>query len=165
PVWENKNMKNRFNSSVLHQGYIYGFDEAIFACIDARTGERKWKGGRYGYGQVLLVPAGAGSASSGSVSRGPTSGAASASSEGAMSSASAPSASPAPSAGVSGPANLIVITESGDLVLLKATPAAHEELARFSAIEGKTWNQHAIADGILLVRNTREMAAFDLRQR
>lgn len=148
PVWENRNMKNRFNSSVLHEGYIYGFDEAIFACIDARTGERKWKGGRYGYGQVLLVPASSGSASGRSaVSESASSG-----------SGSAPAAR-----AVSGPANLIVITESGDLVLLKATPAAHEELARFSAIEGKTWNQHAIAGGILLVRNTREMAAFDLR--
>ena len=48
-------MKNKFSSSVLHEGYIYGLDEAILACIDAETGELKWKGGRYGYGQVLLA--------------------------------------------------------------------------------------------------------------
>ncbi|MCU1265848.1 MAG: hypothetical protein JWM21_2166 [Acidobacteria bacterium] len=54
-VWENINMKNKFNSSVLHQGYIYGLDEGILTCIDVNTGERKWKGGRYGYGQVLVA--------------------------------------------------------------------------------------------------------------
>jgi len=120
PVWENRNLKNRFNSSVLHDGHIYGFDESIFACIDARTGERKWKAGRYGYGQALLATGG-------------------------------------------GPARIIVITESGDLVLVDPSPAELKELARFSALEGKTWNHPALAEGILLVRNTREMAAFDLR--
>ena len=54
-VWQNNRMKNRFGSAVLHDGFIYGFDEAIFGCIDAATGELKWKGGRYGYGQVILA--------------------------------------------------------------------------------------------------------------
>ena len=54
-VWANTRMKNKFTSSVLHQGYIYGLDEAILACLDAATGELKWKGGRYGYGQIALA--------------------------------------------------------------------------------------------------------------
>ncbi len=54
-VWENTSMKNKFNSSVLHNGYVYGLDEGILTCLDVNTGERKWKGGRYGYGQVLLA--------------------------------------------------------------------------------------------------------------
>jgi outer membrane protein assembly factor BamB len=54
-LWENINMKNKFNSSVLHNGYVYGLDEGILTCLDVNTGERKWKGGRYGYGQVLLA--------------------------------------------------------------------------------------------------------------
>jgi outer membrane protein assembly factor BamB len=54
-VWENNTMKNKFNSSVLHEGYVYGLDEGILSCVDVKTGERKWKGGRYGYGQVLLA--------------------------------------------------------------------------------------------------------------
>jgi outer membrane protein assembly factor BamB len=54
-IWENINMKNKFNSSVLHNGYVYGLDEGILTCLDVNTGERKWKGGRYGYGQILLA--------------------------------------------------------------------------------------------------------------
>ena len=34
---------------------IYGLDEDMLACLDAETGERKWKDGRYGYGQLLLA--------------------------------------------------------------------------------------------------------------
>lgn len=112
-VWQNTRMKNKFNSSVLHDGYIYGLDEAILACIDASTGELKWKGGRYGYGQLLLASG-----------------------------------------------HLIVLTERGEVVLVKADPSAHQELARFPAIEGKTWNHPAISGGILFVRNNAEMAAF-----
>jgi outer membrane protein assembly factor BamB len=54
-VWENINMKNKFNSSVLHEGHVYGLDEGILTCLDVNTGVRKWKGGRYGYGQVILA--------------------------------------------------------------------------------------------------------------
>jgi outer membrane protein assembly factor BamB len=54
-VWRNKNLKNKFTSSVLWQNHIYGLDEDMLACLDADTGERKWKDGRYGYGQLLLA--------------------------------------------------------------------------------------------------------------
>ena len=59
--------------------------------------------------------------------------------------------------------NLIVLTEDGDLALVRAIPDRHEELTRFPVLEGKTWNVPAIAGGYLLVRNLAEMAAFDLR--
>jgi outer membrane protein assembly factor BamB len=114
-VWHNNRMKNKFNSSVLYQGFIYGFDDAILACIDAKTGELKWKGGRYGYGQLLLAGG-----------------------------------------------YLVVVTEQGEVVLVQATPEGHRELARFSAIEGRTWNIPAIDNGLLLVRNASEMACFRL---
>jgi outer membrane protein assembly factor BamB len=115
-VWRNTRMKNRFSGSVLRDGIIYGLDESILAAVDAQTGELKWKGGRYGYGQVLLAGH-----------------------------------------------NLIVLTEDGDLALVRATPERHQEIARFSVLEGKTWNVPALAGGYLLVRNLAEMAAFDLR--
>lgn len=114
-IWENTNMKNKFNSSVVYQGHAYGLDEGILTCVDVNTGERKWKGGRYGYGQVLLASG-----------------------------------------------HLIIMGENGELILVKATPQQHTEVARFQAIEGKSWNYPAIAGGRLLVRNATEMAAFNI---
>lgn len=54
-LWRNKFLKNKFTSSVLHNGHLYGLDEDILVCLDATTGERRWKDGRYGYGQLLLA--------------------------------------------------------------------------------------------------------------
>lgn len=114
-IWENKNMKNKFNSSVLHNGYIYGLDEGILVCLDVNTGERKWKDGRYGYGQIIL----AGN-------------------------------------------HLIVTSDKGEVALVKASPDGYTEVARFEALKGQTWNYPAIASGRLLVRNSNEMAAYDI---
>jgi outer membrane protein assembly factor BamB len=58
--------------------------------------------------------------------------------------------------------HLIVLSESGELALVKAAPDNYQELVRFQAIEGKTWNHPAIAEGRLLVRNANQMACFDL---
>jgi outer membrane protein assembly factor BamB len=49
-------MKPDFNDFVEYQGFVYGFDGNIFSCVDAATGKRVWKKGRYGNGQVLLLP-------------------------------------------------------------------------------------------------------------
>lgn len=54
-LWKNLNLKNKFNSSVFWNGFVYGLDEGILTCIDANTGQRRWKEGRYGYGQLLLA--------------------------------------------------------------------------------------------------------------
>jgi outer membrane protein assembly factor BamB len=55
PIWHNTSLKNKFTSSVFWQGFVYGLDEDILVCFDAQTGERKWKDGRYGYGQVVVA--------------------------------------------------------------------------------------------------------------
>ncbi len=117
-VWFNNRMKNTFSTSVFHDGYVYGLDDGILACVDAETGDRMWKGGRYGHGQVLLASG-----------------------------------------------RLLITTERGQLVLVRATPESHQELAALPAVSGRTWNNPAIAEGILLVRNDREAVAYDLRPR
>ncbi len=53
--WSNRNLKAKFTSVVLRDGHIYGLDESILVCLDVTTGQRKWKRGRYGHGQLILV--------------------------------------------------------------------------------------------------------------
>lgn len=59
---------------------------------------------------------------------------------------------------------LLVLTESGEVALIDAHPNGHKELARFKAIEGKTWNHPVIAHGKLFVRNGEEAACFELTE-
>ena len=115
--WSSRGLKPYFSDFVVHKGHAYGFDSTILSAIDLETGERAWKGGRYGAGQMLLLP------------------------EQDL---------------------LLVISEEGDVALVAASPDKFTELARFKAIEGKTWNHPVLVKDLLLVRNGEEMAAFRL---
>lgn len=115
--WTSIGLKPYFNGFVIHNGHAYGFDGSILSCIDLNDGQRKWKGGRYGYGQMVLL---------------------------------------------ADQDLLLVLSEKGGLALVKATPEKFEEVAFVPAINGKTWNHPVLVDGILLVRNAEEMAAFRL---
>jgi outer membrane protein assembly factor BamB len=53
--WYSRDLKPYFNDFVVHKGYAYGFDGSILSSIDLADGARKWKGGRYGAGQMLLL--------------------------------------------------------------------------------------------------------------
>lgn len=54
-LWRNRNMKNHFNSSIHQGGYLYGFDDRTLKCVDAATGEEKWRQSGFSKGSLLLV--------------------------------------------------------------------------------------------------------------
>ncbi len=116
-VWTSRDIKPDFNDLVVHQGHAYGFDGAIFACVNLEDGRRTWKRGRYGKGQVLLL----------------------ADSD-----------------------LLLVVSEEGELVLLKADPSSHQELARLEAFPDKTWNHPVVVGDRLYVRNAVEAVCYQL---
>jgi len=54
-LWKTNRLKAKFNNPVTRDGYVYGLDDGILACLELATGELKWKDGRYGHGQFILV--------------------------------------------------------------------------------------------------------------
>jgi outer membrane protein assembly factor BamB len=116
--WTSRGLKPYFNDFVVHKGHAYGFDGSILAAIDLTDGNRKWKGGRYGNGQLVLL---------------------------------------------ADQDLLLVTSEEGEVVLVSATPDKHTEVARFQALNAKTWNHPVVIRDTLLVRNGEEMAAFRLK--
>ncbi|HEX7181309.1 MAG TPA: PQQ-binding-like beta-propeller repeat protein [Thermoanaerobaculia bacterium] len=58
---------------------------------------------------------------------------------------------------------LIVLSDTGPLLLVEATPDAYTELARFQAMEGKAWTAPALANGRLYLRDHDEIVALEMK--
>lgn len=57
---------------------------------------------------------------------------------------------------------LLVLSDKGKLIQIKATPEAYQEMGSFQAIQGKSWTAPSYEKGKLYVRNLTEMACYDL---
>jgi len=54
--WTSEDINPWFNDFVVHNGYAYGFNGSSLVCVSLEDGKLKWKGKRYGYGQLVLLP-------------------------------------------------------------------------------------------------------------
>jgi outer membrane protein assembly factor BamB len=54
-LWKTPRFQSKFATPVERDGYVYGVSDGIFACLDLKDGTVKWKAGRYGHGQGLLI--------------------------------------------------------------------------------------------------------------
>ncbi len=54
-LWKTRKLKSKFNNMVVRDGQVYGLDDGTLACVDLATGVMKWREGRYGHGQFILV--------------------------------------------------------------------------------------------------------------
>ena len=54
-LWQNKNMRNHFNSSLAIGDSVYGFDESELKCLDLRTGNVRWAERSLGKGSLIAA--------------------------------------------------------------------------------------------------------------
>lgn len=54
-LWKNRNLKPKLTNLVRQGNYVYGLDDGVLACVNLEQGNREWKEGHYGHGQILLV--------------------------------------------------------------------------------------------------------------
>ena len=52
-LWKSKLLKTKFSSPIYYKGFIYGLNENRLVCISAEDGSLKWRGNKYGYGQII----------------------------------------------------------------------------------------------------------------
>ncbi|MEM7584168.1 MAG: PQQ-binding-like beta-propeller repeat protein [Acidobacteriota bacterium] len=115
-VWQTRGMKNQFSSSVYHDGHLYGFDNKNLKCIDATTGEDRWRKGGLGHGSLIYADG-----------------------------------------------HLLILSESGELVLAEATPKAYTEKAAFEVANAKSWTVPTLYAGKLYIRNEQDLFSIDLK--
>jgi outer membrane protein assembly factor BamB len=116
-VWHDKRLlRTKLTNVAIHDRHVYALDEGTLECVELATGTKRWKEGRYGHGQLVLVSE-----------------------------------------------RLLVCSEDGAVSLVEATSErANSVLGTFQALEGKSWAHLALADGLLVLRNAEECAAWEL---
>jgi outer membrane protein assembly factor BamB len=123
-VWQNKDLKNHYNSSVLRDGFLYGFDGNNITgtglkCVEWQTGRTRWNAAQPAWGSLIVAGE-----------------------------------------------RLIIVSQSGELIVTLASPKEYHELARAQAIGGTVWTSPVLADGRLYLRNTRgDLVGLDLRKK
>ena len=115
-LWRNQNLKSKFSSAVLAGQHIFGLDLGVLVCLDAESGDRRWKRGRFGHGQFIQAGE-----------------------------------------------FLVVQSEKGFVTQVAADPDQFNEIDRLQGLGHRTWTHPVIAGGVLLIRNDREMAAYQLK--
>jgi outer membrane protein assembly factor BamB len=126
-IYRNTDMRNQFNSSVLYEGHLYGFDGQIgmrgnigngqLTCMEFATGEVKWTQGGMGTGSLILADG-----------------------------------------------KLIVLGETGQLVIADASPEKFNELASAGILEGRCWTAPVLANGLVYARTAAgDLVCVDVR--
>ncbi len=114
-MWRSRVMKNHFASSILHEGYLYGFDDGTLKCIEANTGEEQWRKRGFRKGSLIYADG-----------------------------------------------HLIILGESGNLALVKASHTEYIEVAQTQIFDGRCWTAPSVSGGKLYLRNNEELVCLDL---
>jgi outer membrane protein assembly factor BamB len=123
-LWQNRDLRNHYNASVLREGFLYGFDGNNIQgnglkCVEFATGNTRWTAAQPTWGNLILAGE-----------------------------------------------RLIIVSQSGELIIAKASAEKYQELARAQGIGGTVWTSPVLSDGRLYLRNTRgDLVALDLRKK
>ena len=116
-LWQERLMRNHFNSSVLVDGYLFGFDNGTLRCLNANTGEKIWA--KRGFGKGSLISA---------------------------------------------DGMLLVLSDSGTVALVRASPDSYQELGRKQVMTGRAWTSPSLANGRLYVRDFDEIVSLNISE-
>ena len=117
-VWRNKRMYSHFSSSVLIDGFIYGFSGQRLKCLDWDTGKVQWAQGGLGQGSLRAANN-----------------------------------------------TLLVLSEQGELAMVRANPGEYSLIATARIFRDKTWTVPVLSSGLLYARDAQgHVVCLDLRK-
>lgn len=117
-LWKNKRLQTKFTSAVQYENYAYGLSNGILECVNIQNGERMWRKGRYGHGQILRIDS-----------------------------------------------ELLIISETGQLSLVKCTPDKFIQFTSIDALKGICWNTICVYGEYVLIRSDEEAVCYKMPMR